>query len=107
MGALAFGLCYYVIDACGQRRFTTPLVAYGRNAILVFVASGLLAKTLGVIHVPGPDGTSPSLQSVLHHALFTPLLPPYPASVAWALANVAAWCVALLALHRRGLYFKV
>src|SRR5688572_751208 len=46
MAAYLFGLFYWIADVCGHRRWCRPLVAYGRNAILVFVLSGLLARTL-------------------------------------------------------------
>jgi predicted acyltransferase len=102
MAAYLFGLVYWVADARGHRAWCRPLVVYGRNAILVFVLSGLVAKTLALVKV---DGTT-SLQAWLHGAIFASWLPPCPASLAWAVANVAAWYLVLRELDRRGLYFK-
>jgi predicted acyltransferase len=51
---LAF--CYWAIDIKGWRRWTTPLVILGVNAFTLFVASGMLVKTLALIRVAGPDG---------------------------------------------------
>ena len=103
MAAYLFGLVYWVADVRGHRRWCRPLVVYGRNAILVFVLSGLLAKTLGLVKVGG----GASLWAWLHGALFASWLPPYPASLAWAIANVLLWFVVLRELDRRGVYFKV
>ena len=102
MAAYLFGLLYWIADVRGHRQWCRPLVVYGRNAILVFVLSGLLAKTLALVRVGDL-----SLQALLHGALFASWLPPYPASLAWAIANVAAWYVVLRELDRKGLHFKV
>ena len=102
MAAYLFGLFYWVADVRGHRRWCRPLVVYGRNAILVFVLSGLLAKTIALIRVG-----ELSLQALLHGALFGSWLAPYPASLAWALANVIGWYLVLRELDKRGLYFKV
>ena len=103
MAAYLFGLFYWIADVRGHRGWCRPLVVYGRNAILVFVLSGLLAKTLGLVKV----GEGTSLWARLHGALFAWWLPPYPASLAWAVANVVVWYLVLRELDRRGLYFKV
>jgi predicted acyltransferase len=102
LAAYLFGLWYWIADVRGHRAWCHPFVVYGRNAILVFVASGLVVKTLIAIKVG--DIT---LQAWLQRALFASWLPPYPASLAWALANVTLWYVVLRALDRRGIYFKV
>jgi predicted acyltransferase len=101
MAAYLVGLVYWIADVRGHAAWPRPFVVYGRNAILVFVASGLLARTLGVIKVG--DG---SLQAWLQAALFASWLPPYPASLAWALANVVLWFAVLWELDRRGIYWK-
>ena len=101
MAAYLFGLFYWLADVRGHRAWCRPLVVYGRNAILVFVLSGLVAKTMGIVKVG-----EASLQGWLHRALFASWLPPYPASLAWALSNVLAWYLVLRELDRRGMYFK-
>jgi predicted acyltransferase len=82
-------------------------VSFGRNAILIFVGSGLLARTLTLVRWAGPGGKPLSLHARLHQALFASWLPPEAASAAFALAHVALWYVVARALDRRGLYFKV
>jgi predicted acyltransferase len=107
LAAAGLGLCYFIADVAGYRGWTRPWAAYGRNAILVYVGSGLLAKTLGVLRWPGPDGQPLSLQARLHARLFASWLPPYVASAAYALATVTLWYLVARALDRRGLYLKV
>jgi len=82
-------------------------VVYGRNAVFVFVASGLLARTLGVIKVGGREAVAVSLQAWLHRTLLASWLPPCPASLAYAVASVLFWYAVLRELDRRGIYLKV
>jgi len=107
LAAYLFGLVYWIADVRGHRAWCRPFAIWGRNAILVFVASGLLAKTLALIKVTGPQGVPISLQAALLGAAFGSWLPPYAASLAWALANIALWFAVLRALDRRGIYLKV
>ena len=102
LAAYLFGLCYWLADVRGHRAWTRPLVVYGRNAIFVFVASGLVAKTLALAKVGGL-----SLQAHIHHALFTWWLTPHAASLAYALANVFFWYAVLLVMDRRGIHLTV
>ena len=56
---LLLGALYWTIDVKRWRGWWhMPMVVYGMNAIAVFVASGMLAKTMGRIRVGGEDGTS-------------------------------------------------
>jgi predicted acyltransferase len=107
LGAYLFGLCYWLVDVRGHREWTRPFVVYGRNAILVYVGAGLLAKTLNVIKLPDATGEPVSLQARIFEVSFASWLPPYDASLAYAVATVLLWYVVLRALDRRGLYFKV
>lgn len=102
LAAYLMGLFYWVADARGYTGWTRPFAVYGRNAILVFVASGLLAKTLALTKVGGA-----SLQAILYRTLFASWLPPYAASLAYAAANIVGWYLVLLWLDRRGIYLKV
>ncbi len=107
MAAYLFGLVYYVVDVVGHQAWARPAVVYGRNAILVFVASGLLAKTLYLIKLPTAGGAPLSLQAHLHRALFAAWLLPHDASLAFAIATVTFWFLVLLWMDRRGIYLKV
>ena len=107
MAAYALGFCYLVTDVWGRRTWARPFVAYGVNAIFVFVASGLLAKLLVVVKLPGAEGRPLALQAHLFRALFLPLASPVNASLLYAVANVAFWYLVLRAMDRRGIHIKV
>lgn len=104
MAAYLFGLVYWIADGRGHVAWAKPFVAYGRNAIFVFVASGLLLKTLLLVKVPG---TGLSLHAYVYRTLFGSWLPPYPASLAYAVAHVVAWGALLWVMDRRRVYITV
>ena len=83
-------------------RWAHPLVVFGRNSILAFAGSSLLARLLLVIKVGDV-----SLGRWLYEQAFKPNLPEYYASLAWALVHVAVWFGVLLWLDRRRIYLRV
>ncbi|MDB5298144.1 MAG: Protein of unknown function transrane [Phycisphaerales bacterium] len=52
LGCLALGAMYYLIDVRGRRAWAWPLVVLGTNAILVFLLSGVVGRTMGMTYVP-------------------------------------------------------
>jgi len=86
-------------------RLSEPFVALGRNALLLFVLSGLVGRTLLVVKVGDDAGGSQPLQTWLHQAWFAPLAPPKLASLAYALTCLLLLYALLAALHRRRWYW--
>jgi predicted acyltransferase len=107
LAAAALGVCHLLVDVAGWRRFAGPFVSYGRNAIAVYVASGLLADTLAAVRWPAADGTLLSLQQRVYRAVFASVLPPLEASLAWAVVTVVLFYLMAAWMDRRGIYLKV
>jgi predicted acyltransferase len=105
LASALFGLTWEVVDVLGVRRGVSPFVAFGRNAIALYVGSEVLASVLAAIRWTGVDGTISSLAERIHRAVFASWLPPAPASL--ALATVLLWTLVALEMHRRGVYWKV
>ena len=61
---------------------------HGMNAITVFVLSGLVAKTMGLIKVTQDDGTLISLQRHIYTHLFVPIASPLNASLLYAICFI-------------------
>jgi predicted acyltransferase len=88
-------------------RFARPFVILGRNALLLFVVSGFLAKTLGLIHVGTAGGGSVALGRWIYVSWFAPFAAPKNASLLFAAANLAVLFALLWWLDRRRWYFRV
>jgi len=106
---LTLAALHWVVEVRGLHRWTRPLVIYGMNAITVFVASGLLAKTLVRWRVPaGPgSGETTSAYNLVYEAGFASWAGPLNGSLAFALATVLFWFAVLWAMSARGIFIKV
>jgi predicted acyltransferase len=107
LAAALFGLTYWVVDVAGWRKWARPFVTYGKNAIAVYVASGLIADTLYAIRWAGPDGVETSLWQWLYQALYGSWLPCEQASLAWASSVVVVFFLMAWWMDRRRIYLKV
>ncbi len=101
---LAF--CYALIDLRGWKAWSWPFVILGRNAIALFVLSGLMTKFLSFHKVSGPDGNPVSMLRYIYTTWFVPLAEPINASLLFALANLAVLFVVLWLMDRKGIYLK-
>lgn len=100
------GSMYWLIDVRRLRgAWQAWMVVYGMNAIAVFVASGMLTKTLVRIRVGGDDGTS--LYNWLYEAAFRSWAGDVNGSLAFASTYVAFWLVMMSILHARRIYIKI
>ncbi|MEK6279076.1 MAG: DUF5009 domain-containing protein [Acidobacteriota bacterium] len=106
--ALEFlALCYWLIDIKKIQWWTKPFVVFGVNAIVLFVGSGVMADLLGLIKVPTADGTKISLHSWIFQNIFLSWLPPYRASLAFAICFILVWLGLLWILYRRKIFIRV
>jgi predicted acyltransferase len=104
---LLLALCYWTIDVKGWRWWTKPFVILGANAITLYVLSGILADTLGLLTIVQADGTSISLGRHLYLHYFLPLTSPKSASLLYACANLVLLFLPLAWMYRRRLFVRV
>ena len=107
LASVALAFCYWIIDVQGYNRFTKPAVVYGMNAITVFFVSGLLPRTLNLIHVRLPDGTETGVSTYFYKMVFVPYFSPLNASLAWAIMWILFWLVILWIMYNRKIFIKV
>ena len=98
---------YWLIDVKGWRRWATPFVIYGMNAIVLFVLAGLVGRLLTLIKWTGADDKAVTLKGWLYQTLFTPYLSPVNASLAFALSFVAVFFVLGWAMWRKKWFVKI
>lgn len=102
------GLMLWAFELRGWTAVARPLQIYGRNALLVFVGSGILGRILGrLITVTAADGKEISLQRWCYQGTLAQWFEPSNASLAYALLWVSGWFVVLWLLWRRGFVWKV
>lgn len=106
-GLAALMLAALELASSQPRAVFKPFVILGRNALLLFVVSGFIAKTLALIKVDNGQGGTMALGRWIYVSWFVPLASPKNASLLFALANLAVLFLLLWWLHRRRWYFRV
>ena len=107
LALLFLALCYWIIDIKKYTAWTKPFVVFGVNALVLFVASGVMARLLGLIKVSAADGNQIPLQSWIYRNVFLSWLPPYRASLAYAIVFILVWLGLMWILYRRRIFIKV
>ncbi|HYP51957.1 MAG TPA: heparan-alpha-glucosaminide N-acetyltransferase domain-containing protein, partial [Pyrinomonadaceae bacterium] len=84
-------LCYWLIDIKNYRRWTTPFIVFGTNALALYFLSGLFARVIGLIKLTRADGSRVSLQKAAYDSLFASWASPVNASLLYAVCFVLLW----------------
>ncbi|MBI2813359.1 MAG: DUF5009 domain-containing protein [Opitutae bacterium] len=98
---------HWLIDVRGWRRWATPLVIYGMNALALFVLAGLIGRLLTLIKWTGADGKDVTLKACIYQGAFVPLASPLNASLLYAVAFVLLFLVIAWALWRKKWFLKI
>lgn len=95
-------MCSWFFDIRDNSRVATFFAVFGVNAIALYVGSGLLARTLTYLKIDGAP-----LKQLIHDHLFASWLPPYVASLGYAISWVGGWFILLYWMYQRRLIVKV
>lgn len=102
-----FAVLYYLIDIKGYQKGFRPFLAFGTNAITVYVLSIVLARLIKIMTFTIADGTEYHLRSWLYDKALQPLLGNLNASVAWALLYIPFWYGIMLIFYKRKIFIKI
>ncbi|ASV12222.1 DUF5009 domain-containing protein [Leptospira santarosai] len=83
-----------------------PFLVFGKNAVLVFVGSGILARTLNLWTVMSENGKSVGVKVWFFSKLIL-IADPYFASLLYAVLHLSVWWGILSFLDKRKIYIKV
>jgi predicted acyltransferase len=107
MASQFLALCYWLIDIKGYRRWATPFVIFGVNAIAVYVLSSILAIALDLPVIKSVDGSAEGVKQFLYNHLFASWASPINASLLWAISYVLFWLGIMTLLYRKKIFIKV
>lgn len=102
---LAF--CYWLIDVQGYQRWAKPFIIYGMNAIAAFFLSAVVARTMNLIKVGGPDGSPVALKTFIYKSFYESWLAPINASLLFAISYVLLFLGILTIMYRRKIFIKL
>lgn len=107
MAMVGLAMCYWLVDVKGVRRWSRPFTVFGMNAIAAFFLSGVFARLLNLVKVPGGTAGSEPVKAWLYANAFATWLDPLNASLAFAIAFVLLWWGIMEVFYRRKLFIKV
>lgn len=102
LATMALAAGYWLIDVQEHRRYLTPFIAFGRNAITAYVLSGLIPKILGYIPVRDTN-----LHEWFYQTFFVTWLSPYHASLGAAILLVLVILVPVAIMYRKNIIIKI
>ncbi len=103
-GLVLLGFCFWIMEIRGRQAWAKPLLVYGMNAIAVFVASGLVAKQMGLIRV-GSDEVP--LKAWIYNDLFASWAGPLNGSLVFAMSYVMIWLAIMWIPFQRRIFLKI
>src|SRR5258706_4745809 len=106
--ALCFlAVCYWLVDLKGYRKWSTPFVIFGSNAIALYIVSTIIGKILETVELAAPDDKTVLLQEKIFNVVFLPLADPASASLLYAISFVLISLFLMWPLYRRKIFIKV
>ncbi len=104
---VCLAMFYWLIDVKGYKKWAMPFVIYGMNAITVFVLSGVVGRTMGLIKVGMPDGTELNLQAYIFQTYFLSIASPINASLLYAISFILVMFLVVWFMWWRKWFVKV
>jgi predicted acyltransferase len=106
-GALVLGIAGWLIDVRRWTGWSRPLTTFGRNPLIAFLGSGMMARVIGSLIVIDTAEGPRSLQRLIFERGFASWLPPQAASLGYAVSFVGVWFLVLRVFEKRGWFLKI
>jgi predicted acyltransferase len=106
LALLFLGLTFWLTDIMNHKQWARPFEWYGKNALFVFIFSGIYGRLLISISWKQGDGMI-SLKSWIYQTFFTPFFSDVNASLAYAIVHILMILFLAWILHKREIYIKV
>jgi predicted acyltransferase len=100
-----FAVCYWLIDIKGYRRWATPFLVFGSNALIIYFLSELFSNVISTVTVARAGTTD--LKTAVYETVFASWASPKFASLLFALCVVLLWLGVAAVLYRRRIFIKV
>ncbi len=106
--ALQFlAVCFWLVDIKGVRRWATPFIILGSNALIIYFLAELFSRIISLISFTRADGTAVDLQSLIYEKAFASWASPVNASMMFAICIVLLWLGVATLLYRKRIFIKV
>jgi predicted acyltransferase len=104
-------LCYWLIDLQGLRRWATPFIAFGANAVSVYTLSIVMDRILWWVKVPQTDGSAVDLKTWIYEHAYALWAAPWfgedSISFCYALTYTLVWLGPMWFLYRKRIFISI
>ena len=107
MGLQLLAFCYWLIDIKNYRRWATPFLIFGTNALALYFLAELFERIISVITFTRADGSKIDLRTWIYENAFASWAQPINASLVFAICTVLLWLGVMTILYRRRIFIKV
>jgi predicted acyltransferase len=98
-----FGVCYWMVDVRGWKRWSIPFMMFGVNPLGIYFLASFAETALYKHHLHGE-----SIKEILYGKFFEPLSSdPYLASLAWSISFVLVFFLVAWAMYRKQVFIRV
>lgn len=110
IGLFLLTLIYYVVDILNHKKWTTFLLSWGVNPMIVFFVSGILPCALAMIKIQNPQNISETInvRDYAYQYWISPLFEnQLLSSLTYSVLYVLLWSCVLGYFYKKRLIFKV
>lgn len=107
MALQLLAVCYWLIDVQNYRRWATPFLIFGTNALAVYFLSGIFGRLITLWKFARPDGKSITFKGWFYDNFFLSWASPINASLAFAIFYVLLWLGVMAIFYRKRIFIKV
>jgi len=105
--ALFLSGCYWLMDIRKKTTWAKPFIVFGSNSIFVFVASGLVVKTILRIKVHLSDDSPVTLYTYIYKSWFVSWAGNMNGSLLFAITWILIWLGVLWILYQKKIFIKI
>lgn len=105
-GMILLGVFFSLIEGLQMRKWATPFLIFGTNAIAVYVGSTLMAILLSKIKISFLTGSFP-LKAFIYKYLLAPWAGNLNGSLIFSLLYILIWLGIMYPIYRRKIFIKI
>jgi predicted acyltransferase len=99
--------CLWLVDIKSYKRWATPFLIFGTNALIIYFLSELFSRVISTISLTRADGSAVELQTLVYEKVFASWASPINASLMYAICIVLLWLGVAAILYRKRIFIKV
>ncbi|HYG08891.1 MAG TPA: DUF5009 domain-containing protein [Pyrinomonadaceae bacterium] len=100
-------VCFWLVDIKGRRRWATPFLVFGTNALAIYFLSELFSRLISLVKLTRADGSAVDLKTLIYENAFASWASPVNASLMFAFCVVLLWLGVASVLYRKRIFIKV